>query len=872
MIVKPAGPADAKIMIVGEAPGADEDQLGTPFTGASGAELCRMLKEVGIRSGSTFWSNQLNKYCVDWMQSEVFVTNVVRERPPENVIELFISEKRFKMSKKLSKLNEKRLELGINPAEFRPFRDQFVHRSIIDGYQSLVSEIESCKPAVIIPFGNLALWALTGNWGITKWRGSMLYYQHREIRGADLCVDQTRVIPTLHPAAVLRQWSERAIAVRDLRRAVSFRDRAYPPRPLNFTIRPTYAQACQVLEALHIRLLRGESLRLSFDIETRAGHIACAGISWSKSDAICIPFISLRAAEGYWSEAEEASLIHQIWQVLTHPRAEVVGQNILYDCQYTWRHWHFVPRVVQDTMISQHALFSDMPKSLAFQASMYAEHYVYWKDEGKNWEETADEDQWWRYNCLDCLYTDEVGLVELETSKELGLEQVHAFQQRMFWPVLKAMQRGVRVDRKRRNELILEVQDEIHTRQEFLNSSVGFSLNVDSPKQMHALFYSDLQLPKQMTRGKKGVPSRPTLDDDALNKLCRVEPLLRPVVNAILDIRTLAKFISNFLARPLDNDGRFRCSYNIGGSSTGKSAPKTYRLSSSENAFGSGGNLQNIPSEKSKSVGKAVARAKELQLADLGQEYAFPNIREIFIPDEGMTWFDLDLERADLFVVCWEADDELLKAVMRMGADIHLINAFILNGKEPPPVEECVETHPRYPDHRGPMKHMREFAKVFCHGTNYGGQARTMAAHTGRTVHEVDRAQRLWFGAHPGIKRWHDRVEAQVRGRRYVENKLGYRWYIFDRPDAILPEAIAWIPQSTVSVVINKIWDRIDREIPEVEILMQVHDSLPGQMPTSRVFELLPRIRDSSRIIVPYPDPLVIPVSIKTSTRSWGHC
>src|SRR5205807_6376196 len=110
-------------------------------------------------------------------------------------------------------------------------------------------------------------------------------------------------------------------------------------------------------------------------------------------------------------------------------------------------------------------------------------------------------------------------------------------------------------------------------------------------------------------------------------------------------------------------DGRIRCSYNIGGSESGKSAPKTYRLSSSEDAFGSGTNLQTIPSEKSKSIGKAAARGA---IAGFGDPYHFPNIREIFIPDPGYTFFDLDLERADLFVVCWEAEDNQLKTAMRM--------------------------------------------------------------------------------------------------------------------------------------------------------------------------------------------------------------
>lgn len=847
MIVSPDGPPDARIMIVGEAPGQYEEQQGKPFVGPSGWELDRMLAEAGIK------------------RSECFMTNVARTRPPSNDISAFIcSDKNGKAVRSpKSKL--------INRAIHSPLKDLFVTKELHDGYALLRIEIETVKPSIIIPVGNVSMWALTGHWGIKKWRGSMLYADFSAPASSGT-VTTPKVIPTYHPAYVLRDWSTRAITVSDLRRAARFRNGApYSKPPWNFLIRPTYAQALSFLTPILDRLRSGQPTRLSFDIETRAGHIACAGLSINLLDAICIPFMCVARSTGYWTEDEEAAIVYLLYLILTSPFAEVVGQNISYDSQYTYRHWGFVARVVQDTMISQHAIFSDMRKALDFQASMYAAYYVYWKDEGKNIDpkSEADETQWWHYNCLDCVYTDEVGLAELAVVEKLNLQEVHTFQQRMFWPVLKTMQLGIRIDKRRRDELIMEVQEAIARRQEFLHSVLGHEINPDSPKQMHTLFYTDLQLPVQHKRGKKGVPGNATLDDEALQKLSKIEPLLKPIINCISDIRTLGKFLSNFLCRPLDIDGRMRCSYNIGGSESGKSAPKTYRLSSSEDAFGSGTNLQNIPSEKSKSVGKAVARGG---ISGLGDPYQFPNIREIFIPDPGYSWFDMDLERADLFSVCWEADDEQLKAAMRLGVDIHLLNAFVLTGKEPPPLEELIESHARYADHRGPMKTLREFSKVFCHGTNYGGQARTMAAHTGRTVHEVDRAQGIWFGAHPGIKRWHVRVQAQINARRYVENRFGYRWYIFDRVESAFTEALGWLPQSHTSIVINKAWERIDRELPDVQILMQVHDSLPGQIPTHLVHSLLPRLRDCARVVIPYEDPLIIPVSIKTSERSWGHC
>jgi len=846
IIVPPEGPPNARIFIVGEAPGFEEEQQGRPFVGASGNELNRMLHEAGIS------------------RTECFVSNLCKERPPRNDISLWLRSS-LKFSTKPTKEDERRRAAGVEPRNFVRLRDNLVDPRVQSGFNLLKKEISLVNPAIIITVGNTSMWALTGRWGITKWRGSMLHTDF------DSSTSPTKCIPTYHPAAVLRQWSWRAITVNDLRRAARFRNGVpYPTPERRFILRPNFSQVENILRLLVSRAdLQPEGLRLSFDLETRAGHIACAGISWTYFDAICIPFMCRERGDGYWNLDEEVSIIRLLHSLLTHPRVRVVGQNLLYDCQYTWRWWHFVPRVEQDTMISQHAIFSDMPKALAFQASMYCNHYVFWKDEGKDWEKNMREDELWHYNCLDCVYTDEVGQVELETVEKMKLQNVHSFQQSMFWPVLQAMQRGVRIDTRRRDDLILEVQMEIDRRMDFIRFLLGHDLNPDSPKQMHALFYGDFQMPVQKKRGKPGEPPRPTCDDTALNKLARVEPLLKPLINSILDIRTLSKFLSNFLCRALDNDGRMRCSFNIGGSEGGKSAPKTYRLSSSESAFGTGSNLQNIPSEKSKSVGKAAARGK---IEGIGDPYQFPNIREIFIPDPGFTWFDLDLERADLYIVVWEANDEQLKSALRMGVDVHLLNAFVISGREPPPWEELVESHPRYPDHRGRNKHLREFAKVFCHGTNYGGSAHTMAAHIGRSVHETERAQGLWFGAHPGIKRWHAEVNRQVQTRRYVENRFGYRWIIFDRPDSILPEAIAWIPQSTVSVIINRIWERIYRELPEVQILLQVHDSLPGQIPTRQVNTLLPAIRECAKIPVPYDDSLIIPVSIKTSERSWGHC
>lgn len=254
-------------------------------------------------------------------------------------------------------------------------------------------------------------------------------------------------------------------------------------------------------------------------------------------------------------------------------------------------------------------------------------------------------------------------------------------------------------------------------------------------------------------------------------------------------------------------------------------------------------------------------------------EFKLPNIRTMYGPDPGFTFFDMDLDRADLQVVAWEADDPLLKEGLRLGVDMHMLNVYAIIGKEPPPLEELVETHPKYWDHRGPFKHLREFAKVFGHATDYLGKSRTVAASTGRTVHEIDLAQKAYFGRYPGIPKWHQRIIAQVQKHRFVENRFGYRWYIFDRiDDQIMPAAVAWIPQSTVGITINRIWSRIYTEVPEVQVLLQVHDSLAGQFPSHRKSYVVPRMQAAAQIVIPYEDPLIIPAGFAFSEISWGDC
>ena len=250
-----------------------------------------------------------------------------------------------------------------------------------------------------------------------------------------------------------------------------------------------------------------------------------------------------------------------------------------------------------------------------------------------------------------------------------------------------------------------------------------------------------------------------------------------------------------------------------------------------------------------------------------------PPVRELFIPDPGYLIADVDLDRADLQIVVWEADDADLKRQLRLGVDIHIINGAGLGAQRIPPEDELIESHPEYPEHKKRLAYWRQFAKNFCHGTNYGGSGRTMGRVCGITTAHADALQRKWFGMHPGIKEWHSDVEDQLLIDKTVRNAFGFHRIYFDRPEGLLPEALAWIPQSSVAIIINKGWDNLCTHLStKVEVLMQVHDSLVMQWPKRLDPGIRQEVQRQMLIPVPYDDPLTIPVGLKVGDKSWGDC
>jgi DNA polymerase I-like protein with 3'-5' exonuclease and polymerase domains len=457
----------------------------------------------------------------------------------------------------------------------------------------------------------------------------------------------------------------------------------------------------------------------------------------------------------------------------------------------------------------------------------------------------------------------------------LKLNSQYNFQMELWHHVLPMMIRGVLIDKEQRAQLALELMNELMLREHNITTICGHPLNPSSPKQMKALFYDDLGAPKQYSRKNKNTDGsrKLTLDEEALENISRKEPLLRELIRNIVEYRSVGVFLSTFVQARLGPDGRMRCYFNPAGT-------ETYRFSSSEDAFGSGTNLQNLP----RGLEDDAIEASELK------QIALPNIRKLFKPDPGYTIGEADLAGADAQVVAWEANAPKLKQIFREGKKVHVENGRMMYGEA-------------FMGPSGKREPYYTRVKVGGHATNYGALARTVAGALSISVHEADRFQKRWFEIHPEILEWHKRINSQISTTRMVSNKFGYRRFYWDRISELLPEALAWVPQSTVALVANQglvnthrhytyqdplqawvaentryktIYDpeylllRERLEALGFQMLLQVHDSIVFQYPTRAEAEVLSALRRALTVTIPYDDPLIIPWGLKTSTINWG--
>lgn len=735
-------------MIVGEAPGEVEERDGAPFVGPAGRVLDGMLKEVGID------------------REKCYITNVMMTRPLLNNY------------------------------------DSFTEIEQEAGHKRLAQEVEAIKPNVIVALGDTAMQALTRVKGISNWRGSILQGKLG-----------SKVVPTFHPAAIMREWKFRAAAVADLAKALEqskFTGIKQTERTLYIAKRFDDA-----LEQIHS--LKGAPY-VAFDIETATNEaredISC--ISFAPSNrpnwSVCIPFF-FKWGEKMWNQEEEIALWDAIREILTDDGIGKIAHNGSYDIEFIERVAGFrVCPFYFDTMLGAHALYLELPKSLAFWVSILTDHPFY-----KYQLKTQNSDEFFFYNATDSCLTMEIAEKLIKQLKEdklwdFYIEYIHA-----LWEPLMEMQIvGVKFDFLKRNSVKKRVQEEMAVLQKRLDGMVGHPLNINSPKQMKEWLYGELKLKVKTKRRKGDNVQTVSADEEALENL--YSETGNEAIRIVLKLRERGKLLSTYLEVKLDEDKRIRCSYLITGTETG-------RLSSRATARGTGTNLQNVP----------------------------PGVvRSLFIPDHGKVFINADLSQAEARVVAYLANEPRLIRVFEEGGDIHRKNAANIFKIEEGEVTDT----------------QRQMAKRVVHASNYGMGPLTFAKTAGIEAKEAKRLLNQYFATYPGIANWHLDIRERLRRGRFLVSPFGRKRYFYNRwGESLTKEGLAFIPQSTVADIINqgllKVWR--SQEVEDMDLLLQVHDSLLLQVPADKVRESVAVLESCLKIPVKIgKKTLVIPVDIKT--------
>lgn len=447
----------------------------------------------------------------------------------------------------------------------------------------------------------------------------------------------------------------------------------------------------------------------------------------------------------------------------------------------------------------------------------------------------------WVYNALDVCVTYEVRnnlipLLDTDTGK------TYSFSRSLQAPVLDMSMRGILVDEAHRAETLESFRKKIEILERRLTRIVSEGIGIDLPPntfdkktgkwkvwwrsipRLKNLFYDVLGFTPIRKRNPRTGRMEPTVNREALERLS-IYYIAEPLCNYILTLRDLDKK-RGFLETGIDEDGRFRSSYNIAGTNTG-------RLSSSVSDFGTGSNGQNIDRE----------------------------LRYIFVADPGYVFVNLDGEQADsrnVGAVCWNLFHDSHGPEFAGGyldacesGDLHTTVCRMawqgLDWGDDPSGWRAVADVIAYR-----ADSYRQLAKKLGHGSNYYGTPRTMAKHAKVQTSIIEEFQHSYFEAFPAIKLWHEWVKNQLRSRSFLTTMLGRRRSFFGRAfdDETLREAIAFEPQSLTADEIDlgmlAMWRGAKRF--DAQLLAQVHDSTLWQVPIERVDEFVPWALATKRV------------------------
>jgi DNA polymerase-1 len=494
-------------------------------------------------------------------------------------------------------------------------------------------------------------------------------------------------------------------------------------------------------------------------------------------------------------------------------RHKIIGQNIKYDLEILSSNFGLDNlKIEADTMIlawlinpSSRVGLDELAKKI-FSYQMIKFTDVVTKNETfadidiKSATKYASEDAWMTYR----IYFNMLEKIEpkiLQTAKEVEFP---------FIDVLTKMEsKGIRVDReffelfqKRLAQKLITLEDEIH-------KSCNEKFNIRSTKQLAEILFVKLGLP-----AKRKTKTGYSTDEKVLLSLKDKHP----IISFLLQYRELFKIQSTYIEPIISyaktGDNIIYASFLQTGTSTG-------RLSSKNP------NLQNIP-----------ARSK------IGKE-----IRKGFIPRDGYKLIGIDYSQIELRLLAHFSKDATLIDAFNNKEDIHTKTAIKIFGEDL-------------------AQEKRSAAKSINFGLLYGMGSKKLSAELKITTSEAKEYITSYFDSFPSVKKKLENIKAEAEKSGFVETLNGRKRY-FKFDDATVMELAAYqresvntIFQGSAADLIKMSMIKINNEVAEANILLQIHDELIIEVKKESVIDVAKKCEEIMINIAILLVPLEVSVNI----------
>jgi len=411
---------------------------------------------------------------------------------------------------------------------------------------------------------------------------------------------------------------------------------------------------------------------------------------------------------------------------------------------------------------------------------------------------------------------------------QIEAQQLETVYEKIDLPVaavLADMERtGIRVDPQALDAMSLVMEKEVRRLEKEVWEIAGTEFNVNSPTQLAEILFDKLNLQAPVRRGRGRVRSTAA---DILEDLAGQHPLPAKII----EYREIAKLKSTYVdALPKlirRETGRLHTSFSQTGAATG-------RLSSSDP------NLQNIPIR-----------------TELGRQ-----IRAAFVAEPGKILLGADYSQIELRVMAHFSNDPVLLEAFRTGQDIHERTAQEVFGVGP-----MAQT----PEHR-------RASKAINYGIIYGLSAFGLAQQIGVPQKEAAQFIHAYFERYRGVKQYLDNALNETRQTGMAKTLFGR---IRPIPDITSPQvqirnfaertALNSPLQGTAADLIKLAMIAIDRRLAaekfEAKMILQVHDELLFEAPSSESKELAKLVRQEMENVHQLAVPLEVEICAGSNWR-----